>query len=205
MKTRRSVCTEHSVHWVFARVELGGAMSGLSLVAFNAAPASAIEPELLACCSSDRWVREVLAGRPYPDLAALRGASDAALAKVDWPDIERALTAHPRIGERTDGAGQAGAQHADRQAARESAWSRREQAAAATADTRVRADLLAGNQAYEQWFGHIFLICASGLPAEQVLAALRARLGNDRSTERAVVRDELRKISQLRLTRLVAG
>src|SRR5690606_19417888 len=98
-----------------------------------------------------------------------------------------ALSAHPRIGERLA------------QAGREADWSRAEQAGMGDADDALRAEIAAANQAYEQRFGHVFLICATGRSAEQMLAAARQRLNNDLDTERRVVRDELRAITRLRL------
>ena len=153
------------------------------------------EAELMACCASRRWAAEVAARRPYHDLATLRRVSDAALDALDWADVLEALAAHPRIGERAAGEG------------REAGWSRAEQAGVsntATGDERT-AELAAGNAEYERRFGHVFLICASGLSAGEVLAALRQRLGNDEDTERRVVREELRRIVELRLGRLVGA
>ena len=180
------------------------------------------EAELMACCASRRWAAEMAARRPYHDLQTLRRVSDAALDALDWPDVLEALAAHPRIGERHGGAGTEGGEgdtsgaHPARPGAgvpqgpgagvpqgREAGWSRAEQAAAATDDERTAAELAAGNAEYERRFGHVFLICATGRSADEVLAALRKRLGNDEVTERRVVREELRKIVDLRLARLV--
>jgi 2-oxo-4-hydroxy-4-carboxy-5-ureidoimidazoline decarboxylase len=163
------------------------------LLEFDAATQQQAEAELLACCASRRWAAEVAARRPYHDLDTLRRVSDTALAALDWLDVLDAIDAHPRIGERAAGEG------------REAGWSRTEQAAAATDDERTAAELVAGNAEYERRFGHVFLICASGLSAGQVLANLRERLGNDEESERTVVREELRKIVALRLARLVSG
>jgi 2-oxo-4-hydroxy-4-carboxy-5-ureidoimidazoline decarboxylase len=149
-----------------------------------------VREDLLACCASQCWADEMAAGEPYPDVDALVRASDEVLAKLAWADIEQALSAHPRIGERAAGQG------------REAQWSRGEQSAAETEDERLRAELVEGNRVYERHFGYVFLICASGLPVEAVLASLRQRLGNDESTERDVVREELRKIVRLRLAKL---
>ena len=99
------------------------------------------------------------------------------------------LASHPRIGERAA---------AD---SREGGWSRQEQSGAAGAAEQVRRELAAGNAAYEQRFGHVFLICATGLSAEAMLAALRSRLRNDPIAEREVVRGELVKIVRLRLAK----
>jgi 2-oxo-4-hydroxy-4-carboxy-5-ureidoimidazoline decarboxylase len=148
----------------------------------NAEEAAAAEHDLLACCASRRWADEILARRPYHDLAQLRSVSEQVLRALDWTDVEHAIAAHPRIGERATGPGP------------EAAWSRAEQAGAAPGD-----DLVAGNVAYEERFGHVFLICATGLTGDEMLTALRTRLGNDPEAERDVVREELRKIVELRL------
>ncbi|WP_328601210.1 2-oxo-4-hydroxy-4-carboxy-5-ureidoimidazoline decarboxylase [Actinomadura physcomitrii] len=151
------------------------------------------EGGLLACCASRRWAAEVAAGRPYADLAELRAASATALADLDWADVEEALSAHPRIGERLRGG------------SREAAWSRGEQSGMDAAAVEVRTALADGNRAYEERFGHVFLICATGLGAAEMLAALRVRLRNDAAAERAAVRAELAKIVDLRLARLAAA
>jgi 2-oxo-4-hydroxy-4-carboxy-5-ureidoimidazoline decarboxylase len=158
---------------------------------FDTLPAQEAERELLACCAAPQWARAVAAGRPYPDLAAALAAADAATAKLSWAEIETALAAHPRIGERAEGTG------------REAAWSRREQAGTAAAGKETAAALAAANRAYEDKFGHIFLIFATGRTPAEMLDAARARLTNDPATERRVVREELRKIARRRLERLI--
>jgi 2-oxo-4-hydroxy-4-carboxy-5-ureidoimidazoline decarboxylase len=162
------------------------------LAGFNALPAEQAERELLACCAAPAWARAVAAGRPYPDLAATLAAADAASARLSWDGIAEALGAHPRIGERPEGPG------------REAAWSRREQSGMDTAGRETAAALVAANKAYEQRFGHVFLIFASGRTPDEMLAAARARLANDPATERDVVRGELGKIARLRLERLLS-
>ena len=153
---------------------------------FNELPAGQAEKELLTCCASPAFARAVAGGRPYPDRDALIAAADAALRALTWADISDALAAHPRIGERPAGAD------------RESAWSRREQSGIDAGD-----ELVAANKEYEERFGHVFLIFATGKDRAQVLAAARQRLGNDDATEREVVHGELRKIALLRLGKLV--
>ncbi len=148
----------------------------------NAEEAAAAEQDLLACCAARRWADEILARRPYHDLAQLRAVSEQVLMALRWPDVLEALSAHPRIGERAAGS------------TPEASWSRQEQAGATPSD-----DLVAGNIRYEERFGHVFLICATGLSGAQLLDALTARLGNDPETERDVIREELRKIVDLRL------
>jgi 2-oxo-4-hydroxy-4-carboxy-5-ureidoimidazoline decarboxylase len=97
-----------------------------------------------------------------------------------------------------------GALHA-REGARVGEWSRREQAGVAGASADTLAALTTGNRAYEERFGQVFLICATDLSAAEMLAALRARLGNDPNTEAKIVREELRKITALRLRKLLGG
>ena len=155
----------------------------------NGATAATAAGLLRPACASTRWIERMISGRPYRSLEALTAASDGVLATLGWPDIEQALAAHPRIGARGAGRG------------REAAWSRQEQSGTRDAGPEVQAGLRAGNAAYEERFGHVFLICATGMSAASMLAALQARLGHDPATEREVVRGELTKIVRLRLAR----
>jgi 2-oxo-4-hydroxy-4-carboxy-5-ureidoimidazoline decarboxylase len=148
------------------------------------------------CCASSAWLSAMVAGRPHQTLEALTAASDRALEALAWSDVEEALAAHPRIGERI--ARTAGG---DGEGDRESAWSRQEQAATATMDRSTADQLVTGNLAYEQRFGHVFLVRATGRSTEEMLAQLRARLGHDVATEQDVVRNELAEIVRLRLAK----
>jgi 2-oxo-4-hydroxy-4-carboxy-5-ureidoimidazoline decarboxylase len=159
----------------------------IAVAEFDAASLADAAAELMPCCSSRRWVAALVAGRPYVRLDRLSVASDALLARLDWPELQEALAGHPRIGERTPAG------------SREGNWSRQEQSGAATASERLQRELAEANQAYEQRFGHVFLICASGLSAQAMLATLRSRLRNDPVAEREVLRAELIKIVRLRL------
>lgn len=151
------------------------------------------EEALRACCAAPAWVAAVAAGRPYPDRAALRKVSADALAGLDWAGVREAFDAHPRIGERVAGTG------------REAAWSRTEQSGMDTARGDIKAAIVDANRAYEERFGHVFLIFATGRTDTEMLAAARQRIGHDEATERSVVRAELAKIVDLRLTRLLDG
>ncbi|NUP66889.1 MAG: 2-oxo-4-hydroxy-4-carboxy-5-ureidoimidazoline decarboxylase [Nonomuraea sp.] len=159
-----------------------------SLPVFDRRPREEAEAELLACCASRAFAASVAARRPFGDAGRLADAAEAAVRALEWPDVLEALSAHPRIGERAAGEG------------RESRWSRQEQSGV---PDDLRAALAAGNRAYEQRFGHVYLVCATGLSGSELLARLRTRLGNDEETERDVVRDELAKITRLRLGKLV--
>ncbi len=157
------------------------------MVWFNELSRAEAERELLACCASRRWVAKVADGRPYASAEELLAVADNEVRGLGWPDVREALGAHPRIGDRPQGDG------------RGEAWSRGEQAGVGDDD---RADLVKGNIAYEERFGHVFLICASGRGSKEMLTELRERLGNDPDTERAVVHGELIKITELRLRKL---
>ncbi len=174
---------------------------------FDRAPAEDAAGWLRPSCASTRWIERLVGSRPHGSLGRLAAASDAAIAALGWPDIEEALAAHPRIGDRTlrqappgqAPPGQAPPGQAPPGQERELSWSRHEQAAAAGAGAGVQAELRAGNAEYEERFGHIFLICATGRSATEMLSALHGRLGNDAATEREIVRSELVQIVRLRL------
>jgi 2-oxo-4-hydroxy-4-carboxy-5-ureidoimidazoline decarboxylase len=158
-----------------------------TLSSFNAAPAQAAERDVLACCASRAFAKAIVEGRPYRDPTALLAMVDAAFDALSWDDIVESMNEHPRIGDR----------------AASTPMSAAEQSGTAAASDQVRQGLAEGNLAYEERFGHIFLICASGLSGQEMLARLRARLGNDPDAERAVVRAELLKITRLRMTKLL--
>ncbi|WP_375477742.1 2-oxo-4-hydroxy-4-carboxy-5-ureidoimidazoline decarboxylase [uncultured Jatrophihabitans sp.] len=164
----------------------------LDVAAFDALPADVAGDLLRPACASAAWLAAVVARRPYADVHELWAASDEVLSALPWTEIEQAMAAHARIGERAGGA------------EREAAWSREEQAGAATSGTDSAAALHRGNLAYERRFGHVFLICATGRSAEQLLAALHERLDNDADTEQHVVRTELAAIVRLRIARVLA-
>ncbi|MGW6196315.1 2-oxo-4-hydroxy-4-carboxy-5-ureidoimidazoline decarboxylase [Kribbella sp. NPDC055110] len=162
----------------------------MDLEEFNSAPTDRLRPALAACCDVPRWVDAILAKRPYGDLAALTAVADQSLRELDDNEVDRALQAHPRIGDRPQGA------------STEAAWSRNEQAGVGD-DAGVRQELADGNRQYEERFGRVFLICATGLSAAQMLDSLRTRLTHDDATEAIVVHEELRKIALLRLSKVV--
>jgi 2-oxo-4-hydroxy-4-carboxy-5-ureidoimidazoline decarboxylase len=156
----------------------------VTLASFNAAPEQEAQAAMLACCASRQFAAAMAAGRPYPSPAAAETAVGTVFESLTWPDVLEAMDAHPRIGARVTG-----------QSATEQSG---------VADDS-RAALQAGNAAYEERFGHVFLVCATGLSGEQMLAALRQRLANDEASERLVATAELRKITVLRVRRALAA
>jgi 2-oxo-4-hydroxy-4-carboxy-5-ureidoimidazoline decarboxylase len=156
----------------------------VSLASFNAAPSREAVEAMLACCASRRFATAMANGRPYASETAALDAVGAVFATLTWDDVLEAMDGHPRIGARVSG------------------QSAVEQSGVADG---TRAALAAGNAAYEERFGHVFLICAAGLSGAQMLAALEQRLENDESSERLVATTELRKITLLRVRKALAG
>ena len=162
----------------------------MQLEDFNSVPADRLRPALAACCDVPRWVDGILAKRPYGDLATLTVVADQSLRELDDHEVDRALQAHPRIGDRPQGA------------STEASWSRKEQSGVGD-DPEVRQTIAEGNRQYEERFGRVFLICATGLSAQDMLSSLKQRLTHDDATEAAVVHEQLRKIALLRLAKVV--
>lgn len=159
---------------------------------FDDLPEDEARTLLRGCLGVPRWVEEVLAGRPYGDRGALLAAADLAARRLTPAELDAALAGHPRIGERPgEGAGH------------NVEASRREQAGVDPAEAGTAARLAAGNAAYERRFDRVFLVRAAGRSAEELLAELDRRLGNDDETERAEVVDNLRQIALLRLEEAV--
>ena len=165
-----------------------------SVVRLNAMPRAELAEHLRACCGSRRWVEGMIARRPWMTPAAVLAASDDVcriLSREDWLE---AFAHHPRIGERAA---------AESSSPGTSAWSSREQAGVegATQETRRRLD--EANRRYEDRFGHVFLICATGKSAGEMLAALEARIVNDPETELRTAAEQQALITRLRLEKLV--
>ena len=165
----------------------------LTLSELNALPTSEAERELLACCGSRAWAREVAAGRPYPDAETILSTSDWVWSRLTPDDWLEAFAKHPRIGERA----------AATIAGTERRWSEGEQSRAQDGAPSVLAQLASANAKYEDRFGHVFLICATGKSADEILANARERLHNDRERELRIAAEEQRRITHLRLRKLL--
>ncbi|GAB2618321.1 2-oxo-4-hydroxy-4-carboxy-5-ureidoimidazoline decarboxylase [Pseudactinotalea suaedae] len=160
---------------------------------FNTAPAEAAARLVRACADVERWVQEVVTGRPYRSVEELVAAAERAADPWTEPEIDAALARHPRIGERPSGDGS------------EARLSRREQAAVADADADVQDRIAAGNRAYEDRFGHVFLIRAAGRTPGEILEQLQQRLLNTPARERALAAGNLREIAAGRLREMVSA
>ncbi|MEV6418476.1 2-oxo-4-hydroxy-4-carboxy-5-ureidoimidazoline decarboxylase [Streptomyces sp. NPDC051662] len=158
------------------------------LTRFNTSPDSVALAALHEVCAGRAWGTKLLARRPYADLNALLAASDTATSELDGAELAEALAGHPPIGRPKPG----------------DPVSAREQRGMAGAPEELKAELLELNLAYQERFGHVFLICATGATGERMRDALKTRMGHTPERERAIVRTELGKINRIRLTRLVA-
>lgn len=158
---------------------------------FNALPATQAADLLQRACGSRRWAVQVAAARPFVSWAALLDTAERVWGSLSRDDYLEAFSHHPRIG----GAAPAGAPSAE--------LSRREQAGMAAASDQVRRTFLELNQQYENRFHHVFLICASGKSAGEMLALLRQRLGNDPEVELRIAAAEQARITRLRLDKLI--
>lgn len=151
--------------------------------------------ELLAeCCGASRWVARMLAKRPFRTLDRVLSAADdvwRSLSPVDWRE---AFSHHPRIGERKT---------AIPESERSSSWAAGEQSGVERADDQVRRRLAEANSEYERRFGYIYIVCASGKTAEEMLALATRRLGNDPDAELRTAAEEQREITRLRLDKLL--
>ena len=170
------------------RPEAGG------LPRLNALSKEEATAELLRCCGSTNWVRLVAASRPFHDERELFEATDRvwwSLNRVDWLE---AFSSHPKIGE----------QKAEADTGPEAErWAQEEQSETRTAAPETLAALAEENRAYEGKFGFIYIVCATGRSADQMLALVKRRLGNDAETELCVAAEEQRRITQLRLRKLL--
>ena len=148
---------------------------------------------LTACCGAHRWVAAMIARRPFSSLDAVINAANDVWRGTSESDWREAFDHHPRIGEQRSASGQ------DQRA---SSWSAGEQSRAALADDDVKRQLAAVNAEYEARFGHIYIVCAAGRSADELLDIARSRLRNDPGTELRVAAGEQAKITRLRLEKL---
>ena len=162
----------------------------------NLLPATEAESELLKCCGSKKWAQQMVRERPYESPADLSAKGDRiwwALEPGDWLE---AFHSHPKIGE----------QKAAAATAREAQqWSADEQSGIRNSAPATIETLAHLNRVYEEKFGFIFIVCASGKRSEEMLALLRDRLENERDDELRIAAAEQAKITELRLRKLLTA
>jgi len=160
------------------------------LARWNSLDTVAAAREILPCCGSEAWAAELTAQRPVADTETLLALSDRVWTSLPQSAWQQAFDSHPRIGQ----------QKAQGAVTEESLrWSSAEQSAAMTPDETLKAALAEGNRRYEQRFGRIFILRASGRPAPEILAILEERMKHDAVTELHEAAEQQRQITQLRL------
>jgi 2-oxo-4-hydroxy-4-carboxy-5-ureidoimidazoline decarboxylase len=159
----------------------------MQLEEFNAMDAAGAASIAIVWAAIPAWADALVAGRPYAGIDELAARAETLAAAWTRADLDEALAHHPRIGERPTGQGA------------EADASRSEQASMTDAATDVTAQIAAGNAAYEQRFGRVFLIRAAGRSPEEMLAELQRRLGNTDDAEAAEATRQLAEIAILRL------
>jgi len=159
---------------------------------FNSLPVVRAEQTLLDCCGSTRWASRMAAHRPFANLDDLREAADSIWQDLEPADWLEAFGRHPQIGEKAA----SGSESSRR-------WAEGEQTGARVATENVKTRLAWGNQAYREQFGYIFIVCATGKSAEEMLALLEQRLQNDPAHELKIAAGQQRLITRLRLEKLL--
>ena len=151
--------------------------------------------ELLKCCGSQRWAGAVEEGRPYTNLEELITRANAVWWTLDREDWLEAFRSHPRIGEK---------KVAKPVSAQSQQWSEQEQQGVTQTSPEVTGKLATLNYDYEQKFGFIFIVCATGKSSDEILALLEQRLANDAAAELPIAAAEQAKITELRLRKLLS-
>lgn len=146
------------------------------------------------CCGSPKWVNEMTAKRPFRTYENVFKAADDVADKMEPKDWLEAFAHHPRIGEKAGSAPEKGGA---------AVWAAEEQSSVDAASNDVKAALINANQEYERRFGYIYIVCATGKSAEEMLEIARDRLGNDPERELKVAAAEQRRITRLRLEKVL--
>lgn len=165
------------------------------LARWNALPPGEAATEILSCCGSRAWAANLAARRPFANEQTLFATADDCWQNLPEADWLEAFRSHPRIGE----------QHAEKKTtAVSAAWSRSEQSQMSEADDAILLRMREGHRQYEQRFGRIFIVCASGKQPAEMLSILEHRLGNHPAQELQESAIQQQQIMQLRLRKWLA-
>lgn len=170
-------------------------MKALDLGKINSVSADEAREQLGRCCGATRWVEAMVERRPFRSADELFEVADQIWYNLSPEDWREAFLHHPKIGD---------LESLKRKFASTSQWSTGEQSGVDGAPEEVLRALAAGNEEYEQKFGYIFIVCATGKTAVQMLSLLRQRLGNDPGTEIQTAMREQSKITRIRLEKLLS-
>lgn len=168
----------------------------MTLQEFNALPETAAFKDLERCCGSSTWVRRMVSLRPFNTLDSLYTKADGIWTSLTERDWKEAFTHHPKIGD---------VESLKKKFAATSTWAEGEQRGVQNASDETIRRLAAENNVYENKFGYIFIVCATGKQASEMLGILRSRLANDPKEEIIIAAEEQRKITRIRLEKLFSS
>lgn len=166
----------------------------LTLAQLDTIPEAEAAFKLASCCGSSKWVAGMVARRPFGTREKLLAVADEIALTLQPSDWLEAFEHHPRIGQTHSGS---------IISATAALWSKGEQSAASKASEDTRAALIEANAEYEKRFGFIFIICAQGRGADEILTAVRERLANEPDAEIFIAAREQKQITRLRLEKLI--
>jgi 2-oxo-4-hydroxy-4-carboxy-5-ureidoimidazoline decarboxylase len=166
----------------------------MNIQSLNTLPIDQANHLFLQCCTSEKWIEKMVASRPFTDSNSLRDTADNIWKHLSEKDYLQAFEGHPKIGD----VGSLKAKYAN---SKELASG--EQSGASSATDEIIAELANSNSEYEEKYGFIFIVCATGKSAREMLALLQDRLNNDRQKELKIASEEQRKIFHLRLEKLL--
>ncbi len=166
----------------------------MTLHEFNILPKEKLVEELTKCCGSSAWVKRMLPFVPAEDLVELLEDAEEQWWKCSADDWKEAFTHHPRIGD---------IDSLKKKFASTATWATQEQGAVNNASEDTIRALAEGNRLYEVKFGYIFIVCATGRSAEEMLGILQTRLAHSPEEEIEIAADEQNKITKLRIEKLL--
>jgi 2-oxo-4-hydroxy-4-carboxy-5-ureidoimidazoline decarboxylase len=166
----------------------------MTLYDLNMLPKAQLRQELLKCCGSSAWVEKVMNFFPIEDLVELLDDAEEEWYKCSQEDWKEAFSHHPKIGD---------IDSLKKKFASTANWAMGEQSGTSTASEETIKALAKGNEEYEDKFGYIFIVCATGKSADEMLTVLKSRLLNDPEKEIEIAADEQNKITRLRLEKLL--
>ncbi len=167
----------------------------MTLEQFNTLSASQLKEELFKCCGSTTWAEKLADKVPFPSIVALKHESNRIWFGCDEKDWMEAFTHHPKIGD---------VESLEKKFASTANWASGEQSGVNVADKNVLIELKDLNDSYERKFGYIFIVCATGKSAAEMLGLLKKRINNDPEEEIEIAVNEQNKITHIRLDKLFA-
>lgn len=166
----------------------------MTLHDLNTLPKQQLKEELTKCCGSSAWVNKMLPFFPADDLVELLEDAEEQWWLCSEKDWKEAFSHHPKIGD---------LESLQKKFSSTAGWASNEQGGVNTASQQIIEALADGNKKYEEKFGYIFIVCAAGKSANEMLAMLQTRLQNSPEVEIEIAADEQNKITKLRIEKLL--